>query len=172
VIITKKELLRLVEIARFSPSMRNQQALKFILSYEGKTNSLIFPTLAWAGALKDWCGPKDGERPSAYIAILGDTEISHDISPDQGIAAQSMLLGATEMGFGGCMIGAIKRDLLQKNLQIPERFKILLVVALGKPSESVILEDVKENGSITYYRDKDNNHHVPKRTLKELVLEI
>jgi len=167
--ITRDTLQSLVDLARFSPSMRNQQALKFLLSCDKKTNNLIFPTLAWAGALKDWPGPGDGERPSAYIVVVGDTKISRDFGPDYGIVAQSILLGATEMGLGGCMIGSIKKDALKKSLLLDERFQILLVIALGKPNERIVLEDIKE-GNVRYYRDKDSCHHVPKRTLKELII--
>ena len=168
--ISERTLLGLVELARFAPSMRNQQALKFLTSYEPAQNDLIFPALSWAGALRDWKGPKPEERPTAYIVILGDTRISTDYGPDYGIAAQNIILGATEKGLGGCMIGSISRELLRRNLNVPAHFKILLVVALGKPKEQIVLEDVKVDGNITYYRDKKSYHHVPKRKLKDLII--
>ena len=105
----KLETLReLVELARLSASAGNMQPLKYILSCDTRKNSLIFPHLAWARYLKDWPGPCEGERPSAYIIILGDTELSQSFGCDYGIVAQSILLGATEMGLGGCMIGSIQ----------------------------------------------------------------
>lgn len=169
--LSKKILVELVELARFSPCMRNQQALKFILSYEREKNDLIFPALKWAGALKDWNGPTIGERPTAYIVLVSDSGISHDVGPDHGIAAQSILLGAVEKKLGGCMIGSIDRGLLRRNLHIPPYFNILLVVALGKPREKIVLEDVKKRGGTTYYRDKRGVHHVPKRRLEGLIVE-
>jgi len=166
------ETLRwLVGLARTSPSAANLQPLKYILSCDRDVNARIFPNLAWAGYLKDWGGPAEGERPAAYIVILGDTEIRKEFGCDHGIAAQSMMLGATEKGLGGCMIGAIDRKGLREALAIPERYKILLVLALGKPAETVVLEDVGPEGSIRYYRDDEDVHHVPKRTLDELILE-
>jgi nitroreductase len=131
----------------------------------------IFPYLAWAGYLTDWAGPDKGERPTAYIIILGDKLISDIFGVDHGIAAHSILLGATEAGLGGCIIGSIKRDELSDELSIPDNFEILLIVALGKPVENVIIEDIK-NADVKYWRDKDKNHHVPKRGLKELILKL
>jgi nitroreductase len=168
--VSRETLCSLVDLARQSASAGNRQPLKFVLSCDPETNARIFPHTRWAGALKGWGGPKEGERPAAYIVILGDREISQGFGCDHGIAAQSMLLGATEMGLGGCMIGAIDRDGLRNSLPIPERYEILLVLALGKPSETVVLEDAGPGEDITYYRDKDDVHHVPKRTLDELIL--
>ncbi len=167
--VDHETLLELVELARRSPSSANQQALKFMLSSDPRQNALIFPYLAWAGYLKDWPGPAEGERPAAYILILGDLLIRESFSCDHGIAAQSILLGAAERGLGGCIIGAIQRDALRDTLKIPERFQILLVLALGRPGETVMLEAIGEEGDHRYWRDGDGRHHVPKRSLDELV---
>lgn len=161
-------LLELVDLARLSPSAANLQPLKFMLAADPETNSKIFPTLAWAGYLKDWPGPAEGERPTAYITILADTEIRKETGCDQGIAAQSILLGAVDKGLGGCMIGSIDRKTLREELSIPERYEILLVLALGYPKEAIILTEAKE-GDIHYYRE-GLIHYVPKRPLGEIVL--
>ncbi|NSW51978.1 MAG: nitroreductase family protein [Anaerolineae bacterium] len=168
--ITDDLLLKFVEYARFSPSGSNKQPLKFILSNQTEKNEQIFSTLAWAGYLKDWQGPIEGEQPAAYIIILRDGAVSNNAGVDHGIAAQSILLGAVAAGFGGCMLGAINRPKLAELLSIPERYEILLVVALGKPVETIILEDCAIGQDIKYYRDANQNHHVPKRTLDELIL--
>ncbi len=163
-------LRQLVDLARLSSSAGNLQSLKYILSSDPQKNALIFPHLAWAGYLKDWSGPCEGERPSAYIIILGDTQISRSFGCDHGIAAQSILLGATEKGLGGCIIGSIKREELRKALDIPSRYEILLVLALGRPREKVVIETVGPNGDIKYWRDSEGLHHVPKRALDELIV--
>jgi len=166
------ETLRaLVDLARLSASGSNLQPLKYILSCQPETNARIFPNTRWAGYLKDWPGPAEGERPSAYIVILGDTEIRKSFGCDHGIAAQSIMLGAAERGLGGCMIGSIDRGELRQVLDIPEQYDILLVLALGKPRETVVLEEVGPDGDIRYYRDADGVHHVPKRSLDELILQ-
>jgi len=167
--ISKADLRDLIDLARLSPSARNAQPLKYFLSYDEDTNAKIFPNLAWAGYLTDWPGPKEGERPSAYIVILLDTEITDDQFCDDGIAIQSILLGAAEKGLGGCTIAAIKKYELKKILNIPDSYEILYVLAIGKPKETVVIEDIKD-GDFKYWRDDKGIHHVPKRTLNELII--
>jgi nitroreductase len=164
-------LKEFVNLARLSASAANLQPLKYILSFTPEKNALIFPALAWAGYLKDWGGPKEGERPSAYIIILGDTGISKSFGCDHGIAAQSILLGAAEKRLGGCMVGSINRKELRKILKIPEKYEILLAVAIGKPKEKVVLEEAGPDGNIKYRRDDKDIHHVPKRPLNEIILD-
>ena len=167
----KLETLReLVDLARLSASARNAQPLRYILSCDPEKNSLIFPHLAWAGYFRDWPGPCEGERPSAYIVILGDTKIVQSFFCDHGIAAQSILLGATEKGLGGCIIAAVRRQGLRRALEIPSHYKILLVLALGKPKEVVAIESVGLTGDIKYWRDNEEVHHVPKRSLDDIIV--
>ena len=168
-VIERQTLVELVDLARLSASAANLQPLKYMLCCEPERNALVFPHLGWAGYLKDWPGPAEGEKPSAYIIILGDTEISRSFGCDHGIAAQSILLGATEKGLGGCMIGTIQRQELRKVLDIPDHYEILLVLALGKPKEKVVIESVAQNGDVKYWRDPQGIHHVPKRSLDEII---
>ncbi len=163
-------LEELIGLARFTASANNRQPLKYILAADERTNRSIFPHLSWAALLKDWNGPEEGKRPAAYIIILGDNTISEKIDCDHGIAAQTILLGAVERGLGGCIIGSIDRLALRRELGIQDRYNIMLVVALGRPAEKVVLENVKENGDTSYWRDKEGVHHVPKRTLPELII--
>ena len=163
-------LRALVDLARLSASGANRQPLKYILSCDRDWNAHIFPTLAWAGYLTDWPGPDEGERPSAYIVVLGDTEIAQSFGIDHGIAAQTILLGATEMGYGGCTIASIRKDALRQALTIPPRYEILLVLALGKPKEQVQIDPVGADGDIKYWRDSAQVHHVPKRALDDIIL--
>ena len=168
--IKVETLKELVDLARLSASAMNAQPLRYIISCDRQMNSLIFPHLVWATFLKTWPGPAEGERPSGYIVILWDTEISRFWDYDAGIAAQSILLGATENGLGGCMIANIRKEGLRSALNIPERYEILLVLALGKPREKVVLETVGSDGDTQYWRDSDDVHHVPKRPLDEIIV--
>ena len=163
-------LKELVDLARLSASALNMQPLKYMLSCDPKKNALIFPLLGWAAFLKDWPGPAEGERPSAYIIVLGDKEISQAFGCDHGIAAQSILLGATEKGLGGCMIATVKRSELSKALGIPPQYEILLVIALGKPKETVVINALGEDGNTRYWRDSQSVHHVPKRALDDIII--
>lgn len=163
-------LKELVDLARLSPSGRNLQPYKYYLSNEPETNRLIFPCLGWAGYLKDWEGPGEGEQPSAYILLLGDRELSQNFGVDQGIAVQSILLGAVERGLGGCIIATIQRERLAKAINLPDRYEILLALALGKPVEIVTIEPLDAGGDIRYWRDAAGVHHVPKRALDDLII--
>jgi len=165
------EILRdLVDVTRFGPSAANRQPLKYYLSCDPEGNAVVFPHLAWAGYLKDWPGPSEGERPAAYIVILGDTAISSSFHCDHGIAAQNILLAAAEKGLGGCIFASIDRKGLHGSLGLPEHCEILLVIALGKPKEKVVIEEMQPGGDHRYWRDENSVHHVPKRSLEEIII--
>jgi len=161
----------LVDLARLSASGANRQPLKYLIYNTPESCRRIFPFLAWAGYLEDWAGPEKGELPTAYIIILGDKSITEVFGVDHGIAAQSIMLGASEAGLGGCIIASIKREELREEHAIPDNFEILLVLALGKPVENVIIEEIK-NDDVKYWRDNDKNHHVPKRSLSEVIIKL
>ena len=166
------ETLRgLVDLARLSASGGNHQPLKYLLSCDPERNVTIFSQLGWATYLKDWPGPAEGERPSAYIIILGDRKVRESFGPDHGIAAQSILLGATERGLGGCIIATIRKEKLRQALNISECYEILLVLALGVPKEIVMIEAIRPDEDVKYWRDDQSTHHVPKRSLDEIILD-
>ncbi|HAD82478.1 MAG: nitroreductase [Candidatus Edwardsbacteria bacterium RIFOXYD12_FULL_50_11] len=165
-------LRELAELARLSGSAGNLQPLKYILVSNIDTNEKIFPFMAWAKYLKDWNGPAQGQRPSAYMIMLWDTSVCPSkLHYDAGICAQSILLGAVEKGLGGCLLASVDREGLRKALEIDEQYEIPLVIALGKPAETVVIDDVAVNGSIKYWRDDKQAHHVPKRSLSEMIIK-
>jgi len=165
-------LLELVDLARQTPSAGNRQLLRYVLSCSPEINSRIFETLGWAASLPDWPGPEEGERPTGYIVVVTDVDSWDWVRVDLGIAAQTILLAAAARGLGGCMFGTMRKEQLREILKLEERLKIELVIALGKPVEEVVLEEVVEGQSITYYRSADRVHHVPKRKLTDLVIRI
>jgi nitroreductase len=167
--ISTADMEQFVELARLCPSSRNQQALKFILLNQPDHCDIIFPCLAWAGYLKEWDGPSKEERPTGYIILLGDTTLGSKFDVDLGICAQTILLGAIEKDLGGCMIASIKKEELMSLLQIESHLEVLLVIALGKPVENVVIDHMVD-GEIKYWRDLDKTHHVPKRPLAGLVI--
>jgi len=166
--ITFNQLRKWIDLARLSASGRNAQPIKYLLSYSPDKNEKVFSTLSWAGALSDWEGPVEGEKPSAYLIQLHDTTIANQFYCDDGIAAQSILLGAVEEGYGGCLFRSINKPRLMALMNIPDRFTIINVIALGKPKEKVVLEEMT-NDNFNYWRDEEGTHHVPKRSLDELI---
>jgi len=169
--VSEALLRELVDLGRLSASGANRQPLKYMLSTRQEQNAAVFECLAWAGYLTDWPGPKEGERPAAYVVILGDTGVSSSFGIDAGIAAQSILLGATEKGLGGCILASVQRDRLRGILSVDPQYEILYVLALGKPRETVVIEPLPPDGSIRYWRDDEGVHHVPKRPLDEVILD-
>lgn len=168
--VSMDTLRELVECARLSASGNNRQPLKYMLSADRERNAKIFARLRWAASLKTWPGPAPGERPAAYIVVLGDKEVSASFGCDHGIASQTIMLAATAKGLGGCMLGAIDRDGLRADLAIADRYDILLVLAIGKPGETIVIDDAPPGADVSYWRDAADVHHVPKRTLAELIV--
>lgn len=168
--ITGDQLMELIDLARMAPSSMNLQPLKFFIATDIQKNQMISQYLLWAGYLKEWECPKEGERPTAHIIIMRDLSITKLPSCDHGIAAQTIMLGAAEQGLGGCIHSAMNKKKLQELLNIPEQYEILLVLSLGKPKEDVIVEPVANN-DIKYWRDEEGRHHVPKRKLEDIIIE-
>lgn len=163
-------LKELVDCARLSPSGRNLQPLRYKLICDRATNAMVFSHLKWAGYLPEWGGPKEGERPSAYIIVLGDTTVSKAFDTDVGIAAQSILLAAVEKELGGCMIASAEKPALRREFSIPDHYEICLVIALGKPKENVVIDAMNNDDRVKYWRDEQQTHHVPKRKLEDIIV--
>lgn len=168
--IPVQQLEEWVGLTRFCASARNAQALKYIPVWREDECEEVFKTLAWAGYLTDWAGPEKGERPAAYLIQLLDTRIVENCLCDDGIQIQTILLGAVEKGYGGCIIKAFQNERLREILQLPEYIKINYVIAVGKPREMVVIEEMRGN-DFKYWRDAEQIHHVPKRPLEELLFK-
>ena len=170
--LSYQQLIDFVECARFSPSSRNLQVLKFRLVTNEVECAGVLSHTRWAGLLSHLEIPPKGHAPTAYIVICADTTLSESVVPfqrDVGICAQSILLAATEAGFGGCMIGSFSPDGIKKELNLPEHLLPQLVIGLGKPDETVELVEMSQDGCIAYYRE-NGTHFVPKRPLKDWIV--
>ncbi len=168
--IDSQTLEALVDLARHCASAGNKQPLKYILSTNEQKNAEIFSCLGWAAYLTDWKGPEKKEQPTGYIVVMGDKSVADKFWCDHGIAAQTILLGARDQGLAGCMFGAINIKKLASFLNIQEHLEIKLVIALGKPVETIEIDAVGKEGNIKYFRDENQVHHVPKRKLSDLIV--
>ena len=168
--IPRDTLLQLVDCARICPSAMNAQPLKYYLASTPEDVAKIQPLTIWARKLAALKLPREGHRPTAFILICCDKNIKNPatVGTDLGIAAQTIMLAATEMGLGGCMIESFDRPGIAAALQLPENLAPLLVLGLGKPDETVVLTET--DGDIGYYRDENDVHYVPKRKLDDIVL--
>lgn len=170
--ISREELLKMVEAARLCPSSVNKQPLKFHLVYEEDKVSRLQAQTKWARGLPQMTLPHPGKEPTAFIVICQDTDIDSNLSrypKDVGIVAQTILLTAVEMDLGGIMIGNFRADAVSEVAGFPENIKPMLIVAIGKPDEEIILTDVVD-GETGYYRDREDRHYVPKRALEDLII--
>ena len=163
---SRAQLVELVDCARVAPCAGNMQKLRYRLVFERSECERIFPHIKWAAALKDWKGPAEGERPTGYIAILSPADSSTDV----GIAGAVIQLAARDMGLGTCMLGAIDRDAIALELKIPDGLGLKLLVSVGVPAESVVLEEASAGDSLAYYRTPDGVHHVPKFKLGDILI--
>ncbi len=168
--IDPSTLRDLIDLVRRVPSAANRQPLRYIASCGPAMNARIFGTLSWAAALSDWAGPSQGERPAAYVVVLHDRKVREAAPTDVGIAAQTLLLAAVSVGLGGCILGAVARPRLHEILELPPDVEVMVVVALGRPVEKIVLDDAAPGGSLKYCRDPDRTHHVPKRRLQDVLL--
>lgn len=163
----------LIELGRLGGSARNCQPWQYLVITEKDECAKVFPHLAWAGYLTDWKGPDESQRPTAYIlCFLNRNWLKGTLQEaqfDLGIATQNMLLGATEAGLGGCRIGAFSPKIKEIFPQ-PEHLELHLVLALGYPTEEVIIEECADD-DIKYWHDDKLKHHVPKRKLTEIILK-
>lgn len=171
VTIPKSDLIEMVDLARLTPSATNVQPTKFVICNESSLNAKLFACTRWAGFIKDWGGPKEGERPTAYIALIRDLNVCAARLHDEGIIAQTIMLEAVNKGYGGCIIGSVDKDKVKELFHLSEQCEVALILALGKPIEVVVLEDIVGDDT-HYYRDEQEVHHVPKRTLEEVLLSV
>ena len=170
---TEEELADFVDCARFAPSSVNGQPFRYYLAWQKEKVDLIQSLTKWARALPDMQLPHEGKCPTGFVVICQDKGIDENLNryqKDVGIVAQTMLLAAVEQGLGGCMIGNFQAGEVMEVLGLPEEIRPLLIVAFGKPAEEIHLVDVPEDGTTNYYRDENDVHYVPKRSLEDELL--
>lgn len=160
----------LVELCRYTPSTANSQSIKFAYANSENLCEKIFPMLGWAGYIKENKPPYDGNVPAGYILVCFDTDVANEIEIDAGICAQTIVLGAMDMGIGACMIGSFDKQKATELFNLPSNIKPRLMIALGRPKETVEIVDIKD-GDVKYYRDGKFKHFVPKRTTDELIID-
>ena len=168
--LSMNDLDWLVDCARLTPSARNAQVLRFSLVTKGDVCDELFRLTAWAGALKGAGTPGPGERPTAFIAIAAPKEGAKLAPYDAGIASETIQLAAATQGWGCCIIYSVNRAEAAPLLGLPAELELLLVLGLGVEKEVRAIAEMPADGSFNYWRDAAGVHHVPKRSLQELVI--
>ena len=171
--MTREELVELIDYARLTPSAMNGQPFCYYLAWEKEEVDKIQPLTKWGAALPQMTLPHEGKCPTGFIVICQNKEVSENLQQyrtDLGIVTQTMCLGATAKGLGCCMIGNFNGITLRDALGIDEQYMPLLVVAVGKPDETIVIREIEKGESTKYYRDDEDVHYVPKRKLEDILL--
>lgn len=166
--ISQELLTKLVNAGRLAPSAANFQPLEFIVVNDPALVRKVFAAVKWAAYIAPAGDPPEGARPVAYLIVL----INGEIKPKQGevdaaAAIENMILAALEEGIGSCWMGAIDRDQLRQIFEVPPKYQINSVLALGYPDESPVVDDMTD--SIKYWKDEHGVLHVPKRRLSDVI---
>lgn len=177
--VPREFLLELAELAHLAPCGANAQRLRFHVVSGAEDCARVFDELAWAGALKDWAGPAEGERPTGYIAVLAERTVpGKPAAPitevDTGIAAQTMMLAARSATpeVAACMFKGFTPHAIDAMGLDNDKYELKLIMAFGVPAEIQVIDAIDSNpdGSINYWRDEAQVHHVPKRSLADVLV--
>ena len=170
---TKEQLESSIDLTRYTASSVNAQPLKYKIVFEKNEVEAVRPLTRWARALPDMVLPHPNMHATAFIIICQDTDISPNLAryqKDIGIVAQTITLAAVEDGLGGCMIGNFTPDEVKETLNLAENLTPMLIIALGKPAEEIVIKEIDNGESTKYYRDENDIHYVPKRKLKDILI--
>ena len=167
--LSGKEVLAWVGALRYCPSAANLQPLRYRVVFHEEEMARVYPTLTWAAYLGDWAGPAPGERPTSAVIVAADSDHLAFAATDFGIAAQSLMLLASEAGYGGCIMGRFDEENLKESFPELRPLSIMGILVMGLPREEVRVDPVEE-GSVRYWRDESGAHHVPKRSLSEILI--
>lgn len=174
--VHRLQLERIVGVVSRVASAMNRQPLRFrlVTAADGpaepsgrRPSAIVLDHIHLGGALPDLHLPLPGTEPEAFIIVCSSVPEDRYVDMDLGIASQSMLLKATEMGLGGIVVCAFDKEALKRELQLP--LDPLAVLAIGKPAERFELRTVAEGESLKYYRE-DGVHIVPKLGLEDLLV--
>ena len=170
---TREQLEGYIDLTRYTASSVNAQPLKYKIVFEKNEVEAVRPLTRWARALPDMVLPHPNMHATAFIIICQDTDISPNLAryqKDIGIVAQTITLAAVEDGLGGCMIGNFTPDEVKETLNLAENLTPMLISALGKPAEEIVIKEIDNGESTKYYRDENDVHYVPKRKLKDILI--
>ena len=162
------QLLSLIEAARLSPSAMNQQVLRYrLVTVTDEEAHLVLPHIRLGGALPELGLPLPGTEPNAFVVICTDKEGRY-VDIDMGIATQTILLRAVEMGLNGVCIAAFDKEKVREALQLP--LTPQLIIAIGRSAERIEVVEIAEGDDQKYYRN-NGTHFVPKIKIEDLIIK-
>lgn len=139
--VSREMLIRLVDVARLSPSGCNAQPWRFIIVDETEARRKVTEAL-YDGELT---GCPWGDKVPAFILICEDEAhlmpgvgehygSQHFAQMDIGMAAMALCCEAASIGLGTCMIGTMSQEKLRKAFDIPAERIVRLIITVGHPA--------------------------------------
>lgn len=165
--VSVSALEQMVSVNMLLPSAKNQQALRFKLVTEDTGAEKVLENIKLGGMLPELHLPFPGTEPKAFIIICTTVPDSKMLHVDVGIAAQSMLLKAVDMGYNGLIIGAFNAKKITEEFSLP--YPPVLILAIGKGNEKIELTEISAEDNHAYWRE-NGVHYVPKVRWKELII--
>ena len=166
--VAKRQLEAIVSVNDKLPSGRNAQTLRFRLLDAPGGGEDFCRFLHLGGYLPELHLPVPGIEPKAFIIVCSTEAESPIVNIDLGISLQSMALKAVEIGLNALIVKAFNRQEIKEALGLP--LDPLAVLAIGKGTERIVLDEVHTGSDLRYYRDADGTHHVPKIAVSELLI--
>ena len=165
--VSAAALEQIVAVNALLPSAKNQQALRFKLVTEDTGADKVLENIKLGGMLPELHLPFPGTEPKAFIMVCATAPESKMLHVDVGIAAQSMLLKAVDMGYNGLIIGAFNAKKIEEAFALP--YPPVLILAIGKGNEKIELKEISAEDSHAYWRE-NGVHYVPKVRWEELII--
>jgi len=138
--VSRADLKRVFEAARWAPSSGNAQPWRFIVGTQG-TETHAKLTSVLAGFNKEWA-------PKAPVLILGTTNAVNARGAanayamyDLGAAAVSITLAAEALGLATHQMAGFDHDAARREFGIPEAYALGSVMALGYQDEPAALSN-------------------------------
>jgi nitroreductase len=157
--ISSSNYEKCIEAARLSPSACNSQPWKFVVVSKKSLRDKIATTV-FSGAYKM---NAFATNAAGYIAIVSERpKIAASLGAflrfisfrqiDAGIACSHLILQAQALGIGTCILGWFNERKLKRIISVPRSKKIILLIALGYPSDTTPSErSLKETSDIISY---------------------
>ena len=160
-------LEKMVEVTQWVPTGKNQQAFRFKLVNDEQGAAIVTENVKMGALLPELHLPLPGTEPPAYIIICSTIPECKRVHVDLGIAAQSMLLKAVELGYNGLIIAAFNAQKVTEAFNLP--YPPVLILAVGKGAEKIEMTEISADESHNYWRE-NGIHYVPKIRWEELVI--
>ncbi len=139
-------LEEIVDLARFSPSWKNTQVVRYhmiqneavkeqiaregVLNFDFNAKTILrAKTLVIVSVVKETSGY---ERDGSFSTSQGDRWEAFDA----GLATQNFLLAAHSKGLGSVILGVFDEAKIREQITLPEEERITALIALGYPTES------------------------------------